>query len=72
MWHLIVSEGGREYVLKSGSRDELEEMAQKLRAEKLFRHVRVDTSAPAGGRGHTPPGTGGAVQPPGDQGASSA
>jgi hypothetical protein len=46
MHYLIVSEGGREYVLKSGRRKVLEEMARKLRAAKLFKYVRVDTRPP--------------------------
>ena len=47
--YLIVSEGGREYVLRKGSRAELEKLARKLRAAKLFPYVRVDTHAPPEG-----------------------
>jgi hypothetical protein len=44
--YLIIWEGGREYVLRKGNCRELEALAKKLRAARLFRYVRVDTRVP--------------------------
>jgi hypothetical protein len=57
MYYLIVPEGGREYVLCSGRRPELEALARQLRAEKLFRYVRVDSRTPPDPGKHPPPGS---------------
>jgi hypothetical protein len=53
MYYLIVAEGDQEFVLCSGRREDLEGMARQLRAEGLFRYVRVDASAPPESRRHS-------------------
>jgi hypothetical protein len=70
MHYLIVSEGDREYVLRRGRRQELEALAKQLRAEKLFRYVRVDRKAPPGAGRHPP--SGGQVPGQNDAGAAPA
>jgi hypothetical protein len=64
MYHLIVSEGCREYVLCSGRRTSLEALARQFRAERLFRYVRVDVRAPQEARQPPPPGPGAAPSRP--------
>jgi len=55
MHYLIVSEGGQEYGLCSGDRQELEALAKQLRAANKFRYVRVDSHAPPAPKNHSPP-----------------
>jgi hypothetical protein len=69
-YYLIVSERGREYVLRKGSRKVLEALAKKYRAAKLFRYVRVDAIAPPGHRRHSGPGAGDEVTGGGDADAA--
>ena len=56
--------------LRSGRRQDLEALASKLRAAKLFRYVRVDTRAPPKPRNHRPNGSRGASGGESDAGAA--
>jgi hypothetical protein len=67
MYYLIVAEGDHEYVLCNGRREDLEKMARQLRAEGLFRYVRVDASAPPGVGKHSPPQLGDRIPEVGNQ-----
>jgi hypothetical protein len=69
-YYLIVSEGDREYVLRRGPRRQLEALARKFRAARLFRYVRVDSSAPPQAPRRPPHGPGGRVAGGGDAGSA--